>query len=79
MKKKKMDLSKIMMITWIRNTLFHPPEFNHEYDCMDKNQTLKNLTAILEEIEMYENNSSSTGGLIGGDKSDSTGNIIIRS
>jgi hypothetical protein len=36
---------------WEKNTLMYPPEFNAEYDVMDRNQTLKNLLQIIEEIQ----------------------------
>ena len=34
---------------WIKNTVFHQPEYNHEYDVVDRNQTLKAFEAILDE------------------------------
>ena len=36
------------------NTILYPPEFNGEYDAMDKNLTLKNFVSTLEEARQAE-------------------------
>ena len=35
---------------WQPNTIMHPPDQNAEYDIMDKNQSLRDLPLILEDI-----------------------------
>jgi len=48
----------------------YPPETNAEFDCMDKNGTLKNLTSVMEEMELLEQDNALNDGSIG-EKSDS--------
>ena len=54
LKKKSKGRKKTLLISWQRNTLLYPPDFNAEFDVMDRNQELRNFAQINEDMERLE-------------------------
>lgn len=58
-KDKKIDRNTTYAVSLVRNSILYPAElnreFNNEFNCMDKYQSLKNFPEILQQVDAQEN------------------------